>query len=542
MARFVDALPAAFGVDATQWRALARTYIRMDFRSAGGAVRQHGRQRAGASPLAGLMIVTGIGGIAFALIAAAMSDLQMSATLLTTYGAANVMMLLLVDFTGVVVSPNDYGVLGHRPVSSRTYFAARLASIVVYVSAISFAVAAFPSAVFLVKAGPLALPATFAAVLLCNLSTTVLVITAYVLLLRWIHPSRLRRAMGYVQLLAASSFYLAYYLGTRAMRDAFFSSLTFDSVRWLWLFPSAWYAAFVPLAAGRASSAAVAATLAALAVTVACVPLAAGRLSLDYSQRIGEMTAAGEPVRRGRRRSLVLPGFASAERRAVSLLVRAQFRYDQRFRMAILGILPLTGFYLLLGLDQGALQDPFTTTRHLGGPGIYMALVFIPLTLHAALTVSESWRAAWIFFASPASHARIVIAAKNFVAVYFLGSYLVVLAGFWSVFFDRVWHAIVHAVFVGMIAHFLLQLVVILKPALPFAAEPRKAERSSGMFVAILVGSVVASVAPLFLPFVYQRPVVAAGVLVFALAVTAAIELALRMRVNEAIGDLEFRG
>src|SRR4026209_772534 len=104
-----------------------------------------------------------------------------------------------------------------------------------------------------------------------------------------------------------------------------------------------------------------------------------------------------------------------------------------------------------------------------------MAVVFIPMTLHAALTVSESWRAAWIFFSTPASHARIVVAAKNFVALYFLGGYVVVLAAFWGSFSDAVWHAGVPALFPGLLAHLLLQLNVIVKPALPFAAEPRKA-------------------------------------------------------------------
>ena len=41
--------------------------------------------------------------------------------------------LLLVEFNAVVLSPDDYGVLGHRPVNSRTYFAARLAAVVAYV-------------------------------------------------------------------------------------------------------------------------------------------------------------------------------------------------------------------------------------------------------------------------------------------------------------------------------------------------------------------------------------------------------------------------
>src|SRR5260221_14609303 len=101
--------------------------------------------------------------------------------------------------------------------------------------------------------------------------------------------------------------------------------------------------------------------------------------------------------------------------------------------MGVLSIVPLTGFYLLMGLEGGAMRDPFDGGAY--GPGVYFAVMFIPMTLHTALTASESWRAAGVFFATPASHARIVVAAKNFVTVYFLGAYIVALAGFWSWFF-----------------------------------------------------------------------------------------------------------
>src|SRR4051812_114297 len=100
----------------------------MDFRAAGGATRRHSHDRKPGSPLAGLLVVSGIGSLAFGAIAGTMADALMAASLLTTYGAANTMMLLLVDFTGVVLSPDDYGILGPRPIGSRTYFAARLAA------------------------------------------------------------------------------------------------------------------------------------------------------------------------------------------------------------------------------------------------------------------------------------------------------------------------------------------------------------------------------------------------------------------------------
>jgi hypothetical protein len=532
----MDRLLAALGVDGVQWRALLRTYVRIDFRATGGPTKRKG-ERGGGSPLLGLAVVGLIGSAAFGVVAATTADLLVSAALLTTYAAATTTMMLLVDFTGIVIAPEDYGILAARPVGSRTYFAARLAAVCIYVGTLSLANAAVPALVYAFRAGAAALPATFAAVLLCDLSTAVLVISGYVALLRWVHPAKLKRAMAYVQLVGAAAFYGLYYLATVGFRHAFLDRVGFVEMPWLWAAPPAWFAAPVAIASGHGSGAAWVASAAAVAVVLVCVPLAAGRFSLDYARRIGEATTVAEEA--PRRRPVRLPGFSKGEARAVALLVRAQFRFDQRFRMGVLSIIPLTGFYLLMGLDQGALRDPFSGET--GGPGLYFAVIFIPMTLHTALAASESWRAAWIFFATPASHARIVVAAKNFVTVYFLGAYVVALAAFWGWFFDRVWHAALHALLLGAFAHILLQLAVIVRPALPFAAEPHKAQRSANTFVLFLVGGVVAGLMPWILTVVYRSPAAIAILCVLVVAVTAAVEYALRLRVDEAIGALEFR-
>ena len=123
---------------------------------------------------------------------------------------------------------------------------------------------------------------------------------------------------------------------------------------------------------------------------------------------------------------------------------------------------------------------------------------------------------------------------------HFLGSTFA-LAAVWSYYFDAVWHAVVHAAFAGLLAHALLQLAVIVKPALPFSAEPRKAEGSFTMFWVILLGSIVAGIFPFLLPIVYRSLALTILAMAFMLAVTAGIEYALRLRVAEAIGDLEFR-
>jgi hypothetical protein len=538
----LDRLIRGLDVDPIQWRALVMVYLRMDFRATGGATTQQATGRTRGYPLFGIALVTVMGGALFAILAIRVPDTLVSASLLTTYGAINTVMVLLVDFTGLVVSPDDYAVLGHRPVSSRTYFAARLTAILAYITTVSTLLAVLPSFAYAFwwHLGLTGLVATFAAVILCDVCATILIITTYVVMLEVVHPRRLRRAFSYLQLVSMMGFYGAYYLSMQGFRDSFLSQVSFNDQPWMWVNPASWFAAFVRLAADDPPRAAWIAAAAAVAMTLACVPLAAGQLSLEYAQRLGETTAVGEAPRTGRR--FRLPGFRSGESRAIAVLIAAQFRFDQRFRMAILGIVPLIFFYLLLGLDQGALVDPFAPEMgSAAGAPLYMAVVFIPMTLQAGLQYSDSWRAAWIFFATPASAAGLIVAAKNFVAVWFLGGYLLLLAGIWSYYYERVWHAFFHAAVIGLLAHMLLQLAVMVKPALPFASESRKVERSAGLYTSFFFGSLIASIFPVFLPLVYARPPLTAAVVLLMLLVTAALEYTLRLRVAEAISDLEFR-
>jgi ABC-2 type transport system permease protein len=126
-------------VDGAQWRALVRAYLVMDLRAGGGPQGPAARKRrlSGSIPYVGLLIMTAVASLLIAVVAARIPDLLAAATMVTMYGAANTAMLLLVDFAAFVISPTDYAVLGHQPVSSRTYFAARVTSVLIYVGAVA---------------------------------------------------------------------------------------------------------------------------------------------------------------------------------------------------------------------------------------------------------------------------------------------------------------------------------------------------------------------------------------------------------------------
>ena len=56
--------------------------------------------------------------------------------------------LLVVDFTGSVLSADDYWIVGPRPVESRTYFAARVSAVLAYVAAVSTVMSIVPGIAF----------------------------------------------------------------------------------------------------------------------------------------------------------------------------------------------------------------------------------------------------------------------------------------------------------------------------------------------------------------------------------------------------------
>ena len=115
--------------------------------------------------------------------------------------------------------------------------------------------------------------------------------------------------------------------------------------RWIWFVPVSWFASIEPALSGIGRSArTLLATLAALVLTITALALAAGRLSLEFAERLSAASTTAERPRKGLMRRI--PGFREGEAYAIATLVRAQFRYDMRFRFAILSIVPVTIFYI----------------------------------------------------------------------------------------------------------------------------------------------------------------------------------------------------
>lgn len=535
------------GVDYDQWKALTIVALKLDYRQMSfGQAQWGGRDVKGASLIVGQLIFYTMFGLFMGAAVWFIPDLFLAATLLTTVVVFVVGTTILLDHNSALTSPVDYPVLGFRPVSSRTYFAAKLTNVLVYTTAVTTVATYLPIAAFFVRHGTAVGLAGAAAIYVCSGTIALGVLLAYAAMLRLFGPHGLKRALSYIQLVMSFMIYGGYFVFAQFFQDSALRSFEVVKTPWVLLFPGTWYASYVELAAGRTGP--MEWIPAALTLVLAGV-LAAGlgsRLSLDYSERLGALTAAARPRRAAAAATtgsgLARLWFATGERRAMAMLIRSQFKNDQRFRMAVLSIVPLTLLYIFMGVQDGGLGDPFGRGSGSGLSLVTVAVLIFPSMLKMAVTHSDTFRASWIFFASPADRITLVRSAKNVLAAYFLLPYLLFVLAVYLYYVRSPAHVAVHIALLGLVSHFCLQFMVLMDPDLPFSKPPMKGRASTTMFGLIFAIFVFVGFFQALAPRMYQSvPWTAAG---FATVIGASVmmDLLTRARVGRQMRSAEFQG
>jgi hypothetical protein len=161
--------------------------------------------------------------------------------------------------------------------------------------------------------------------------------------------------------------------------------------------------------------------------------------------------------------------------------------------------------------------------------------------LKASLAHSDAYRASWIFYASPADHARIVLGLKRYVLLAFVLPYLALIAGAFAYFFGHVGHALAHVATLGLISHLFLQVAILSDPDLPFSKPMKKGERSSVMFM-LMIGLSAAGVAGMFIVrrWVYPSVAITAGMMVAIVALSAGLDRLIGVRVRRLSACWEY--
>ena len=230
------------------------------------------------------------------------------------------------------------------------------------------------------------------------------------------------------------------------------------------------------------------------------------------------------------------------------MLIACQFRYDIKFKMTVLGIIPLTALYIYQGLHGGGrFYDPFQPALDIRGMAgsslLYIAIILFPGILKDEIGRSDNFQAAWVFFATPADRAALVLAVKKILVVYLLIPYLFLLGFVFYFFFRNIMHVLMHEVVILLASQLLLQIAFFIAPRLPFSA-PRGVGEKIGLttFVVFLGPVLLLAMLAFFSRYFYINTLLyivgtsALGVLV------AIVERLLVFRVSRKVGGLEFVG
>ena len=537
---------AAIEVDFDQWLALTKTAVRVDLRSSSFMRAQTNAQVRAAGALIGQFIFyTLMGGFVAAFVWFS-PDTFLSATALLTYVMFMVGTAALLDHNAVIVSPGDHAILGCLPVTSRTYFAARLTNVLIYTTIMTTLFAYLPVASFFLRWGAGRGLASLFAVYAASTTVALTMVVAYASLLRVIGPMRIKRALSYVQFAFSFIVYGGYFAMMQFTSKSMLAGMTVHKTAWLLLLPPTWFASYVDIAAGHVSWMELAPAAASLVLMTAIVVALGGRLSLDYAERMGALASAtsAAAARRSRARRAWL--FTSGEARAVSLLIRSQFANDMKFRMGVLAIIPLTVIYLIMGISsEGSIGDPFTATRGDSGQALRMvsiAMLMFPAMLKMNLTRSDAFRASWVFFSCPVDRTAMVRAAKNVLVVGFLLPYLLVVAVVLAFLSSYRLHLAIHLLIVGLLSHLVLQIVTLLEPELPFSKPTQKGRSSTRIFALMAVVGVGTVILPLAAPLIYRSSVATIIVMAPLAGASVLLERLTRLRIERQAAELEFEG
>ena len=399
----IDRLLKRGDVDPVQLKALLKVSLKMDLRGPG---RAEGARKTRVRPLVWSLVFYAMMGVMLSASLVERTSAPLYMLYCLAYAQTLSLFIVLLEFGNTLVHPDDGAVVGPLPVSSRTYFLAKLIHLVVYVSAISAAVSLGPAlmGMALPDAGP-AFPLVFAVTAwLACLAAAALVTLVYTGLLGLLSPERLKDVLAALQALFAFAAFLGYQLIPRLGRSAWSGQTEPGS--WLWFTPPAWFMGLARILDGSTRSGDWGLAALALASLVLLSAVAVGRISLDYADNLARLSVQpkGPTASRGRRRPGVAAWIRDKETRAGYELAAAMMRRDRQIRMSFFPLLGMPLAFGVLALMDQDMVNPLAGGR-VAGPGFgSMVFFFVFFLIHSLVQMvvhHPDGESAWVMRASP---------------------------------------------------------------------------------------------------------------------------------------------
>jgi len=409
---------------------------------------------------------------------------------------------VILECSQILILPDDLDVLSHRPISSATFFLARITHLMIFILIFSLALCLGPTltSLFLPGTSRSFVFAFLWMAVSAVIFTALITLFFYALLLRWIRFEKLKSIVMVIQVLFTMTLIFVYQFIARTGWEN--STLTFQiRESWLRYSPPGWFAIITESRYLKDAPDRFWVFLLVAVISVLLLFLLFRYLSRHYLTDVACQEMAS-PLPKPAKKSINGPsrqekGFLAAlirnpEIRAGFSLTLQLIRRDRSVQIVLLPMLAMPLVILVWGMIEGDIRDPFSLALFGGGTNSMHLLPFfiaflIYMTLKGCVYIRD-WEARWIFYSapiiSPAQFWR-GVRAGLFTGIV-LPFYLMLLLIF--SFHFCVLHALQHTFYLFLLGMIFMSLLSMGRQKLPFSRKRERGERIGGLtFLFVLI-------------------------------------------------------
>ena len=440
---------ARWNVDIRLLKAILTTKLIMDDRRPNSIqlTRQHRQSNKEISNATlGTMAISGFMGLGFLMVFAMGDNFSLQITLLFSFFIAILCMMLVSDFTSVLIDVRDNEIILPKPVNDATVVVARLLHVFVHICKIILPMCV-PSLLYLsIRVHPGAALVFLFVIFFVTLFSIFLINAVYILILRITTPARFKAIISYVQIGFAIFIYGGSQVFPRLMNGTEMSTLRLPDTNLLLLAPPYWFASFFEASVSwHASARMLLASVLAIVVPLFSIVVVVRYLAPAFNQKLamisgssGGASSASSSERSGR----ISRFFA----RLVSgtPVVHTGFLFTwkmmARSREFKLKVYPTLGYFFvlfLLSLFNKYQKTLSSILEFFTGFGLITVVYMSSLVLLLALiqvTHAEKFKAAWMFYTTPLRRPGQLITGAVLAVILYLGYIpfsLLLLLGLW---------------------------------------------------------------------------------------------------------------
>jgi ABC-2 type transport system permease protein len=351
-------------------------------------------------------------GLFIGLTIALMTSVFLSTTIVFTVIMIMTGLILVTDFTSVLLDTTDNAVLLPRPVDSRTILAARITHIATYLLLITLSLALVTIVIGTAKFGLLFLVAFVISLLFSTLLVVFLTNVFYIGLMRITSGETFRDIILYIQVFTGIFFIASYQVLPRIVNIKALKTLTISIDWWAYLFPPAWMAGTMDtIVNGNLQTPNLILLGLTLLVPVLSIFVVIRFLGPTFNQKLAQMDVA--PRKTTRKKGIFYREVSSIFSRLLTRTPAERTGFEMTWKLAArdrkfkLNTYPaygaiLVGFFLIIYFNHKRLAKGLLSLPQTHSYLVFLyILFFIFLNTMNYVSTSDHYLAAWIYRALP---------------------------------------------------------------------------------------------------------------------------------------------